>query len=192
MWYVYRAGRIGALCIRHVRLDFQYNCDVTILMFNHTGCRIDKWYITMTSHTRQRISTHWQLYRLLNISFRQTWKKHQAELLWGESTGDGITAHWTTNAPNQWSLATGNHRWPAVSSHTGPLMSSITEWQITLHYSNIIWVSWVSHSLVSLPFVQQLVCTRMKEDITHPLQLRGGSTGNKWRHHKPDQQCGNL
>ena len=35
----------------------------------------DKCHITMTSHTRHGIPTHWQLYCLLNSSFRQIWKK---------------------------------------------------------------------------------------------------------------------
>ena len=133
-WTVYRTGRIGVLCIWYVRLDFQfqYNGNAIILMFDHAECRIDKWHITMASHTRPGISTHWQLYCLLNSLLRQTWKKkHQAELLWGESTGGGIAAHWTTKVQLQWPLATGIHWWPVVSPHTGTVMSSITKLQVT-------------------------------------------------------------
>ena len=77
-WTVYRTGRIGVLCIWYVRLDFQfqYNGNAIILMFDHAECRIDKWHITMASHTRPGISTHWQLYCLLNSLLRQTWKKN--------------------------------------------------------------------------------------------------------------------
>ena len=62
MWSVYRAGRVGALCIWYVRLDFHYNGNVVILMFNHAECGIDKWHKTMASYTRLGISIHWQLY----------------------------------------------------------------------------------------------------------------------------------
>ena len=118
----------GYFCIWYVRLDFQYICDVIILMFNHAQCPIDKWHIAMTSHTRHGISTQWQLYCLLNNSFRQTWNKTPSRLF---TTGDGIAAHWTAKAPLQWLLATGILWWPVVSPHTGPATSSITEWHIT-------------------------------------------------------------
>ena len=80
MWSVYHAGRIGAFCIWYVRLDFEYNCDVNILMFNHAEWRINKWHATMTSHTQHGISTHWQLYCLLNSSFTQTWREAPSQL----------------------------------------------------------------------------------------------------------------
>ena len=103
--------------VPYVWLDFKYNCEVIILMISHMEWRIDKWHITMASYVRHGVSTHWQLYCLLNGSFRQTLKKTSrlctAELLWIKSSGDGIVAHWTTKAPPQWPLATGIH-WLAV------------------------------------------------------------------------------
>ena len=68
--FVLRTGRISTFLylIRSVK----YNCDVIILMFNHVECRIGKWHIKMTSPTHHGISTHRQLYCLLNRSFRQT------------------------------------------------------------------------------------------------------------------------
>ena len=75
MGSVYPTGRIDAFCVWYVRLDFQHICDVIILLFNLEECRIDKWIITITMHTRHMVSTNWQLHCLLNSSFRQTWKK---------------------------------------------------------------------------------------------------------------------
>ena len=93
MWPVYRAGRIGAFCTWYVRLDFQYNSDTIILIFNHVDCRIGRWHITLTMHTRHGISTHWQLYCLFNSSFRKTRQNTSSRHFLGGVTGE-ITEHW--------------------------------------------------------------------------------------------------
>ena len=105
MWSVYRAGGMCAFCIWYARLYFKYDCDVMIPIFNHVECRIDKWHITMTSHTCHGISTHWQLYSLFSSSFRQTRKKISSRPFVRGTTGDGIPSHWTSKAPLQWCLA---------------------------------------------------------------------------------------
>ena len=162
MWSVYRAGRIGALCIWYVRLDFQYNCHVIILMFNHAECRIDKWHKTMTSHTRPGISTHWPLYCLLNSSLWQTRKKTS-----NRAFVRGIHRRWDRRTLNHESSTT------MFPSNWNPLVTSEWFYRIQgqychqllndkLHNSNIIWVSWVFHSLASPQFVQQLVWANMK------------------------------
>ena len=80
MWSVYRAGRISAFCIWYARVDFQYDCDVIILMFN----QIDKWHITMTSHTRHGFQLTGNYTVCLTVRSGKLERKHKADLLWGE------------------------------------------------------------------------------------------------------------
>ena len=150
MWSFYPTGRIDAFCIWYVRLDFQYICDVIVLLVNCAEYR----------------------------------------LMWGESSGEGIATHWTTEAPLQWSLAKGILRWPVVSPHTGPVMSSI---------SGIIWHSCVFDSVASQLLVQKLVWTNMKEGIAfvrrnHREQMETLHTGTALRKHliKHQRYIGNA
>ena len=163
MWSVYRTGpsRIGALCIWYVRLDFQYNGNVIILMFNTAECRIDKWHITIASHTRPGISTHWQLYCSLNSLLRQTQKK-----TWNRAFVKGIHRRWNRRTLDHQSSTTVD---PLQRKFNGDQWFHRTQGQRCqqllndkLHNSNIIWVSWVFYSFTSPLFVQQLVWTNMK------------------------------
>ena len=90
-------------------------------MFNHAECRIDKWHITKTSHTRHGISTHWQLYCLFNSSSRETWKKTSSPPF-----VRGIHQRWNRRALDHQSSTpvipcNGNPLVTSVSPHTGPV-----------------------------------------------------------------------
>ena len=156
MWSVYPAGRIDAFVSDTSGLDFQNICDVITLMFNHAECRIDKWHITMTSHTRHGISTHWQLYCLLISSLRQTRKKTSSRLF-----VRGIHQRWNRRTPDHRSST------PVIPCNGNPLVTSGSTahraiychqlWNDKLYNSGIIWLSWVFDSLASPLFVQQFV-----------------------------------
>ena len=182
MWSVYPAGQIDAFCICYVRLDFQYICDVIILLFIIAECRIGKRLITMTTHTRHRISTHWQLHCLLNSSFRQTWKKTSSRpFVRGICRrGNGQTLEHRSSTPVI--PCDGN---PLVTSgFTAHRASNVIIRK--LHNSGIIRLSCVFDSLASQMFVQQLVWTNMKEDIAfvrrnHREQMETFNTGTALR-----------